>query len=442
MITHIRVKNFKSWQDSGGVELAPLTGFFGTNSSGKSSLLQMLLSLKQTVGRNEVLFFGDEKSLVNLGNFQEVIHGHEVRNELYLGLNCRLSHTVPYDFVVTTQGQMLNFSFSTVIREVEGNQVIKDFRYNSLTSRVRVVWEDNNLFVNNQNSVPIQVQNCYGLSSSENADVPEVLTGFISVFEELFSHVYYLGPTRIHPQRHYHWNDKDPTDVGLWGDKVIDALLCAHMRRVKIAKKGEAVTIEDRVSEWLRELDLAYSFSLEPVGALKDDNYEVRIQKNATSPAVTLADIGYGLADVLPMLVLCYYTPEGSTLILEQPGIHLHPKAQADLADLLIEVITERNLQILIESHSEHLLNRLQRRVAEEKIAADQTALYFCRYIDGASKIDRLEMDEFGNIANWPENFFGDEMGDLFAMTEAQREREKRETGLIEGPTIAPSTSK
>ncbi|MYB00702.1 AAA family ATPase, partial [Candidatus Poribacteria bacterium] len=104
MITHIRVKNFKSWQDSGGVELAPLTGFFGTNSSGKSSLLQMLLSLKQTVGRNEVLFFGDEKSLVNLGNFQEVIHGHEVRNELYLGLNCRLSHTVPYDFVVTTQG--------------------------------------------------------------------------------------------------------------------------------------------------------------------------------------------------------------------------------------------------------------------------------------------------------------------------------------------------
>ena len=59
MITHIRMKNFKSWADSGKVELAPLTGFFGTNSSGKSSLLQMLLLLKQTVGRKEVLFFGD-----------------------------------------------------------------------------------------------------------------------------------------------------------------------------------------------------------------------------------------------------------------------------------------------------------------------------------------------------------------------------------------------
>ena len=121
--------------------------------------------------------------------------------------------------------------------------------------------------------------------------------------------------------------------------------------------------------------------------------------------------------------------PEGSTLILEQPGIHLHPKVQSQLADLLIEVITERNLQILVESHSEHLLNRLQRRIAEEKISVDKTALYFCRNDDGVSEIDRLDIDEFGNISNWPENFFGDEMEDLFARTEAQMEREKKAEG-------------
>ena len=71
MITHIRMKNFKSWQDSGNVELAPLTGFFGTNSSGKSSLLQMLLLLKQTVGKDEVLFFGDEIRLLILAIFKK-----------------------------------------------------------------------------------------------------------------------------------------------------------------------------------------------------------------------------------------------------------------------------------------------------------------------------------------------------------------------------------
>ncbi len=92
MITHIRVKNFKSWQDSKKIELAPLTGFFGTNSSGKSSLLQMLLLLKQTAERSdpeEVIFFGDEHSLVNLGDFREVIHNHDSDATLGLEFGCK-----------------------------------------------------------------------------------------------------------------------------------------------------------------------------------------------------------------------------------------------------------------------------------------------------------------------------------------------------------------
>ena len=428
MITHIRVKNFKSWQDSDIVELAPLTGFFGTNSSGKSSLLQMLLLLKQTVGKNEVLFFGDEKSLVNLGNFQEVIHGHEVGNELYLGLSGKPSHTVPYNFV-TTQWQMLNFSFDTVIREVEGNQVIKDFRYRSLSGPTKFFWEDHNFLVNEQNLIPIQVQNCYGLSSPENTDVPKVLTGFTSVFEELFSHVYYLGPVRVHPKRYYQWEGVHPKDINLWGDETIDALLSARVRQLKTSNKESSVPIENRISEWLQRMGFAHSFSLGPSGSLNNNNYEVRIQHSSGGVKVTLADIGYGVAQFLPVLVLCYYVPVGSTLILEEPGTHLHPKAQADLADLLIEVITERNLQILVESHSEHLLTRLQRRIAEEKISANDTAIYFCENKNGASNIKSLDIDELGNIKNWPKNFFGDEMGDLFAMTKAQRERQKKAEG-------------
>ena len=428
MITHIKMQNFKSWKDSGEVKLAPLTGFFGTNSSGKSSLLQMLLLLKQTVGKDEVLFFGDESSLVNLGNFQEVIHRHELGNKLYFGMSCKLSHSVPYH-LISTLWQIIHFTFDTVIREVDGNQVIEDFRYRSLSGAAKITWEDNNLFVNDQNSIPIHVQNCYGLSSSENSDVPRILTGFTSVFEELFSHVYYLGPARVHPKRNYHWEGDHPEDIGRWGDKAIDALLSARVDKRTIQREEKEISIEDRISEWLREMDLAHSFILERTGSPSEKNYDVRIQKREHGPKVTLADMGYGLSQFLPVLVLCYYAPKGSTLILEQPGIHLHPKVQSQLADLFIEVVTERKLQILVESHSEHLLNRLQRRIAEEKISVDKTALYFCRNDEGVSKIERLKMDEFGNIANWPENFFGDEMGDLFAMTKAQREREKRAEG-------------
>lgn len=419
MITHIRVKNFKSWQDSGEVKLAPLTGFFGTNSSGKSSLLQMLLLLKQTVGKDEVLFFGDENSFVNLGNFQEVIHRHELGNELYLGMSCKLSHSFP-DFI-STPWYMHDFTFDTVIRDVEGNQVIKDFRYKSNAGEI--VWEDNNLFVNNRNSIPTQVQNCYGLSPSQNSDVPEVLTRFTSVFEELFSHVYYLGPVRVHPKRYYHWEGDHPEDTGRWGDNVIDALLSARVDKLTVQREKKKIPIENRISEWLRDMDLAHSFILERTGSRSGKNYDVRIQKNESGTKVTLADMGYGLSQFLPVLVLCFYAPKGSTLILEQPGIHLHPKVQSQLADLLIEVVTERKLQILVESHSEHLLTRLQRRVAEKQIGQDDTALYFCRNDRGFSTIERLEVNEFGEIKNWPENFFGDVMGDMFAMTDIQAKR-------------------
>ena len=246
---------------------------------------------------------------------------------------------------------------------------------------------------------------------------------FSAAFEELFSHVHYLGPVRIQPQRHYHWEGTHPKEIDQWGDKAIEAVLSAGVRKLKSSNKEDAALIEDRISAWLQKMELAHSFRLVPTEPLDDQNYEVCIRKSPNSAEVTLADMGYGLADVLPMLVYCYYVQEGSTLILEQPGVHLHPMVQSQLADLLIEVVTERKLQILVESHSEHLLTRLQRRIAEKQILEKNVALYFCRNNDGASTIEKLDVDEeSGDIKNWPVNFFGDVMGDMFAMTDKQVE--------------------
>ena len=97
MITHIRVKNFKSWQDSGNVGLAPLTGFFGTNSSGKSSLLQMLLLLKQTVGsKDKVLFSSAMEILLSiLAISVKSFMGINWESILNLNLGCELQTHPP-----------------------------------------------------------------------------------------------------------------------------------------------------------------------------------------------------------------------------------------------------------------------------------------------------------------------------------------------------------
>lgn len=427
MITHIRMKNFKSWQDSGEVKLAPLTGFFGTNSSGKSSLLQMLLLLKQTADRaniEEAIYFGDENSLINLGNYQEVIHDHVSEDTLF------------FEF-----GYQFNNPFAIRIQlldsDVRGN--FTKFQVDSLTFEVKISFNDN----------VASVQECcyYVKSGTEEHEVRRHSPGIVygepywsgltdnpiiqltAEFKKLFTQVYYLGPIRSHPQRQYHWEGSHPIDLGRWGDKTIDALLSARVDRKTIPHDEGEVSIEKRISDWLREMNLAHTFWLERIEQQGGKDYDVRIQLNENGPKIALADMGYGLSHFLPVLVLCYYAPEGSTLILEQPGIHLHPMVQSQLADLLIEVVNERKLQILVESHSEHLLTRLQLRIAEQEIAADQTALYFCENENGTSKIKSLEIDDLGNITNWPKNFFGNVRGDLKKMARQQIERQKEAEG-------------
>ena len=148
MITHIRVKNFKSWQDSGEVKLVPLTGFFGTNSSGKSSLLQMLLLLKQTAehaNSEEIFFFGDESSHVNLGNFREVIHAHNLNELLELEFGAELMEPRSVSSPMRGHGlwksKIDRFTFNTVVRVENRIPAIQNFRYAAPSNSWEIVWK-------------------------------------------------------------------------------------------------------------------------------------------------------------------------------------------------------------------------------------------------------------------------------------------------------------
>jgi predicted ATPase len=183
---------------------------------------------------------------------------------------------------------------------------------------------------------------------------------------------------------------------------------------------------------WLQDLGLISSFKVEAV----DDRqtlYRVLVQRSPDSAPVLLTDVGFGVSQVLPVLVLLAYAPEGATVLLEQPEIHLHPAVQSGLADVIIEAAKVRNIQVVVESHSEHLLMRLQRRVAEKEIGRgitiepDDCYLYFCASRGGASVIERLNMDPYGNITNWPDDFFGNSFQEAAAMNLAARRRAIRE---------------
>ena len=104
---------------------------------------------------------------------------------------------------------------------------------------------------------------------------------------------------------------------------------------------------------------------------------------------------------------------------MEQPEIHLHPAVQSGLADVMLSVAKARNVQIVVESHSEHLLRRLQRRVAEGTAAPDQVKLYFVSARNGVARASDLSLNRYGEVENWPEGFFGDEVGEVAAIARA-----------------------
>ncbi len=441
MFTKMSMTNFKSWAETGDIRLAPLTVFFGANSSGKSSLLQMLLLLKQTTESNDrglVLSTGSiQTGYVNLGTPHEITYQDTTEMTLSVSWNFEGEIKIP-----NTNVALNHLDFSTTIYADKTKTSVKQIIYQSEHFNVRMQIDDSNeysLKVNvngNEAERPqgrprkwfIHPQKSYGFSDQsiryyKDADY---LNDIILEFEQQFGRLYYLGPLRDYPQRIYTWAGEKPSSVGLKGEFAIPALLAGKDQKIYDGRGKGRHTLQKRIAEWFVEMGLAHSFETKPLvtGGIQ---YEVRLRRTHSSPPVLMTDMGIGVSQVLPVLVLCYYVPKGSTIILEQPELHLHPSVQSRLADVFIDVIKNRNIQIIVESHSEHLLRRLQRRIAEEQITKEDTAIYFCDAPDGKSIIKSLEVDEFGNIRNWPHGFFGDMTEDMFEMAQAGIKRKAKQ---------------
>ncbi len=245
-----------------------------------------------------------------------------------------------------------------------------------------------------------------------------------SAYEETIDNVYYLGPLRVYPKRLYTWAGARPVDVGPRGERTIDAILAATSEGelLNLGLKTKRRSFQEMIAHWLKKLGLIQEFRVDELVS-GSNTYRAVVLRDRRGYEALLTDVGFGVSQVLPVLVLLYYVPEGTTVILEQPEIHLHPSVQSGLADVILKVAETRNVQVIVESHSEHLLRRLQRRVAEGKVDAEDICLYFCSVRRSTSSLRDLQLNKFGEIQNWPEYFFGDDFGEVAATQKAGLKR-------------------
>lgn len=445
MFTRLDVKNFKGWKDTPGIRLAPVTVFFGTNSAGKTSLLQSLLLLKQSAesaDRNRVLCTGqadDARALVNLGTVAEMVHGHGGDTTMEFDLAWTMSKELDFG---GRRSRELAFLLR-VSQGAHGGARVEEMRYVSGDARVGMRRGEGDSYELESSGITLRRRKArFGLLPAPvryYGFPPEVGQTYLNsdwladlsfALEQQFLRLHYVGPLREYPLRSYLWSGASPRDVGVRGEDAVPVILAARfaqteLRRERPGKRGACMSFEAVIAEWLKQMGVIDSFRVEQTAAGRKE-YEVRVRRTARSPEVLITDVGFGVSQILPVLVQSFYAEANSTVIFEQPEIHLHPRVQADLADVVIDAVRTRDVQFIIESHSEHFLRRLQRRVAEgEEFTKDDVALYVCDTEGDHSRIGELVVDDVGNITNWPKDFFGDEIADLAAMTDAALKRRK-----------------
>jgi predicted ATPase len=225
-----------------------------------------------------------------------------------------------------------------------------------------------------------------------------------------FAQMEYLGPVRPAPKRVY---ALDHAEVERWQRRGIGNYLSFLQENLNEVQATE-------VNEWLVRLNLgvaAHVTTSEPVEGASLSS--IKLQENeedSSKDHVNIVDTGYGASQVLPIIVQVVTAQPGQTIIIEQPELHLHPRAQAELADLFIQVGQSGRAHLLIETHSEHLLLRLQRRMAErfidsldkEKLQGEQKELrviFVVRSKGGVSSTENLSVDHRGQLISPPDGF-------------------------------------
>ena len=427
MFTRLRLVNFKAWRDTGDLTLKPVTMLLGTNSSGKSSLIQSLLLLKQTVQSPDrtvhLNLGGDEvNDLFNFGSFDDVLNQSAASPRQF---------SIAFDFKRDDSARITQGGFECIYGKTSsGSVAVQSLKLQTDSRCFQAVRRDKGAFsilVDDETLPRMKARDCAPERSiALSADVIARLEQDGPLAEDLslairreLERISYLGPLRRKPERDYPWNKTKPGDVGSDGRAAIDALLASAL-----LKGEEQNVVLEGVSRWLKRMKVATQLEVRQQG--RSNRYELVIHSDGV--ACNLRDVGIGVSQVLPVLVVAYFAPRGSTIILEEPEIHLHPLAQSVLAELFVEVSRQREVQFVVETHSEHLFRRMQTLVAKQKVSTDDVALYFVERQGKSAQLRTLQIDGFGRVSNWPEGFFGDALGETREQARLMFDRQKKST--------------
>lgn len=486
----IRFENFMAFADTGWIWLRPITLLFGRNSSGKSAINRGLRLLKQSLdnapnGRH--LTFITEDGL-DQGTFEETVHKKELNRQMNFHFRCRTGAATLEKMRSGTTGRqttestadgihrcvdlMLGFAWNEDAQWTELSEVtLKDswaveqheiqqtlFRAQRVDKELLAetgspwVFETDLLQGHEQDEettawmgfdfelragfLPLLPQKTFFEELASAADygvVQTALQDLQATIETFLRGINYLGPVRPEPQRVYILDHLAQDRWQRQGWKVLFDFLMETIDQPQLKQ----------VDSWLEHLGLGHKIEdLKKAQAWGVTASQVKIRETEEeSLIVNLRDVGFGASQVLPVIVQSILASPGSLIVIEQPELHLHPQAQAALADLFIDYMKITGAHFILETHSEHLMLRFRRRIAEttcdflQPTAGDYPrnqgyflerqsfGLLFVERKGGRSSVEFIEVDHQGqllNPSNEFHNFFNDDFDEAIQLAKAK----------------------
>ncbi len=537
MIQTWTIQNFKSVSDKTTLHMKPLTLFAGPNSSGKSTLIQSILlvaqTLQTTVNSRSVVLNGH---MLRLGSFDEIVFNHQKDQRVCIGFGLTpitgedadpkieslgrergKTDIIECDFIFSSEDsdeKKENWQLQPVLEESnirvhsdienEASKTIFSARKNhgNINKKLeKFGLKENRLQKEEINSLcydiikpeatyPLSGGICAGSGKTfhtyeqediggasfshflpktlteiwcgtdgelSDSDFPEIKSIYKEEFSLMFGrlpesvyfavenirryfaeHLKYLGPLREEPKPVYPLADKmDSRDVGIRGEHTASVLNIHSNTSIEYVPSDQFArnepnpcskhsTLSDAVLDWLD-----YMGVVSDVKTLNLGNIGVELKVALDNEFWhNLVHVGIGVSQVLPIVVSALLAEKGTTLIFEQPELHLHPRVQTRLADFFLSMAILKK-QCIVETHSEYLVNRLCYRsaIAEGDQVSDEVAIFFVEREDGRSIYREIKINKFGVIRDWPKGFFDENEENATKILKAVMEKRKRESG-------------
>lgn len=439
VFTYLGLKNFRAFE-SLGIELAPITVLVGPNNSGKSSIISGLRVLAQTAlsedFRIPLLLNG---SMGDFGTHRDIVFQNKKGRTVGLTLGTTLIPRGPTRERDQNEARVeLNFAYRAQRREVimttsalmdqSGRRVLttaysKESEKHTVSVMLPKSDPASTPFIEKRMRlihflVPVWelVSDHQRRASTQEASLElRKLAAFSeNAFQSLFrglQGVEYLGPFRAVPQRTSLFSGERPARLGMDGGKAVHILASDYLRKGRLKKR-----LSNQIVQWFKSADIARDLKVRVLG---DRHFEMLIQHPVTQEYENLTDVGYGISQVLPVLAGGYNMAPDSTFIVEEPEIHLHPRAQANLADFFASLY-EKRIQCILETHSEHLIIRLQTHVASGRIDPKHIIVYYVHSKGDSKGVVKLTMGPDGKFnEQWPRGFFEDRLEEVEALARA-----------------------